>query len=353
MKGLTISEIDKNFEVKSENYKDTRYFDTLDEPFSLYGVFYENGAYRRLPESVAKEVSVGVHALHTHTAGGRIRFVTDSPYISVLAKYSSVGKMPHFALTGSAGFDLYENTESGEVYVKTFIPQFGITDTLDSTIPLQSSALRSFTINFPLYSSLSKVYIGVKEGSRIEKADSYAIEKPIVYYGSSITQGGCASRPGLSYQSIISRALDANYVNLGFSGNAKAEEAISDYISGLDMSLLVYDYDHNAPSVEHLEKTHLPMIMKIRKSNPDLPIIILPRPKFTLDKNEEQRFEIIKATYDYMLSLGDKNVYMLDGKALMALAENEGTVDNCHPNDLGFFSVASALIPLINDIVFS
>ena len=85
MKGLTISEIDKNFEVKSENYKDTRYFDALDEPFSLYGVFYENGAYRRLPESVAKEVSVGVHALHTHTAGGRIRFVTDSPYISVLA----------------------------------------------------------------------------------------------------------------------------------------------------------------------------------------------------------------------------------------------------------------------------
>jgi hypothetical protein len=95
------------------------------------------------------------------------------------------------------------------------------------------------------------------------------------------------------------------------------------------------------------------MIMKIRKANPDLPIIILPRPKYTLDKNEEQRFEIIKATYDYMLSLGDKNVYMLDGKALMALAKNEGTVDNCHPNDLGFFSVASALIPLINDIFFS
>ena len=351
MKGLTISEIDKNFEVKSENHKDTRYFDVLDKPFSLYGVFYENGAYRRLPEAVAKEVSVGVHALHTHTAGGRIRFVTDSPYVSVLAKYTSVGRMPHFALTGTAGFDLYENTPSGEVYVRTFIPPFDLSDTLDSTIPLPSSSLRSFTVNFPLYSSLSSVYIGIKEGSRLEKADGYAIEKPIVYYGSSITHGGCASRPGLSYQSVISRALNVNHVNLGFSGNAKAEDAISDYISGLDMSLFVYDYDHNAPSIEHLEKTHLPMIMKIRNANPDLPIIILPRPKYILDKTEERRLEIIKATYDYMLSLGDKNVYMLDGKALMSLAGNEGTVDNTHPTDLGFFSMATALIPLIESIL--
>ena len=351
MKGLTISEIDKNFEVKSENHKDTRYFDVLDKPFSLYGVFYENGAYRRLPESVAKEVSVGVHALHTHTAGGRIRFVTDSPYVSVLAKYTSVGKMPHFALTGSAGFDLYENTPSGEVYVKTFIPQFDISDTLDSTIPFPSSSLRSFTVNFPLYSGLSSVYIGIKEGSRLEKADGYAIEKPIVYYGSSITQGGCASRPGLSYQSVISRALNVNHVNLGFSGNAKAEDAISDYISRLDMSLFVYDYDHNAPSVEHLLSTHKKMFTKIREAQPNLPIVMLSRPKADLTDDEITCREIIRATYSSAKVSGDQNVYFMDGKELMYLAGDEGTVDSCHPNDLGFYSMASALIPLIKSIL--
>ena len=351
MKGLTISEIDKNFEVKCEDHKDTRYFDVLDEPFSLYGVFYENGAYRRLPEAVAKDVSVGVHALHTHTAGGRIRFVTDSPYVSVLAKYTSVGKMPHFALTGSAGFDLYENTPSGEVYVKTFIPQFDISSTLDSTIPLPSSSLRSFTVNFPLYSSLSSVYIGIKEGSRLEKADGYAIEKPIVYYGSSITQGGCASRPGLSYQSVISRALNVNHVNLGFSGNAKAEDAISDYISGLDMSLFVYDYDHNAPSVEHLLSTHKKMFTKIREAQPNLPIVMLSRPKADLTDDEITRREIIRATYSSAKVSGDQNVYFMDGKELMYLAGDEGTVDSCHPNDLGFYSMASALIPLIKSIL--
>ena len=115
---------------------------------------------------------------------------------------------------------------------------------------------REITINFPLYSSVADLYIGLDETAVLKKSLGYKHKKPIVFYGSSITQGGCASRPGNAYESIISRALQTDYINLGFSGNAKAEDEIAQYIKDLDMSVFIYDYDHNAPNLKHLEDTH-------------------------------------------------------------------------------------------------
>ena len=100
-----ISKIDGNFKIKTDISRDgLRFYDVDSPPFALYGVRRENGKYRRMPESVAKSVSEGVYLLHSNTAGGRVRFVTDSPYIAIHAEMDQVGKMPHFALTGSAGF---------------------------------------------------------------------------------------------------------------------------------------------------------------------------------------------------------------------------------------------------------
>ena len=171
-----------------------------------------------------------------------------------------------------------------------------------------------------------------------------------MYYGSSVTQGGCASRPGMSYQGIISRRFDYDFINLGFSGNAKGEDAIAEYIKNLDMSVFVYDYDYNAPTVEHLNSTHEKMFKTIRKVNPNLPVIMMSRPKFNLTEIEEQRLNIIKTTYENAILKGDKNVYLLDGKKLTELCKNDGTVDNCHPTDLGFFSMAKAVGDIIEKI---
>jgi hypothetical protein len=121
------------------------------------------------------------------------------------------------------------------------------------------------------------------------------------------------------YTSIISRELDINYINLGFSGNALAEKEISDYIKGLDMSIFVYDYDHNAPTLEHLQNTHERMFKEIRQAHPNLPIIIASRPKYYLTKEEKVRFKVIKQTYDNAIANGDKNVYLLGGKASKVL----------------------------------
>ena len=346
-----ISEIDKNFSLKTNIEKeDISFYNVKEKPFEVYGVFYEKGKFRRLPEEVAKTVNDGVCWLHANTSGGRVRFRTDSSYVAIHAEMPFVGKMPHFAMTGSAGFDLYIREEK-EVYFKTFIPPFDITDGYESVIDFPSAEMREVTINFPLYSELSELYIGLDKNSSVEKASPYKNEKPIVFYGSSITQGGCASRPGLSYQSILSRRFDTDFINLGFSGSAKGETEIAEYIKNISMSVFVYDYDHNAPSVEHLRETHEKMFKIIREKNPELPVIMMSRPRCFLNEQEKERLEIIRKTYSNAVANGDKNVYFIDGKTLMKDTENGGTVDDAHPNDLGFYFMAKAVGDVLTDII--
>lgn len=300
-----------------------------------------------MPKQIAETVSEGVYSLHDNTAGGRVRFITDSPYIAIYAKMTKVGKMPHFAFTGSAAFDLYADNE----FVSTYVVPFSISDGYESVIHFNSKKMRDITINFPLYSSVKELFIGVKNQSVLSACKPYKVDKPIVYYGSSITQGGSASRPGMAYQSIISRRIDADYINLGFSGSAKGETEIAEYISSLDMSAFVYDYDHNAPTIEHLENTHEKMFKIIRQNNPSIPIVIMSRPKFRLTNEEEMRSEVIKTTYNNAITNGDENVYFIDGEKLMKLAGSDGTVDNCHPTDFGFASMAKAVGEILEKII--
>lgn len=343
-----ITKIDKNFAVKSKiDEPDVVFYDAKTQPFRTYGVSFDGECYRRLPASVAATVSSRVHTLSAHTAGGRVRFVTDSPYVAIRGEMPIIGKMGHFALSGSAGFDLYADG----VYVKTFVPPFRIEGGFEGVIELGESKPRQITLNMPLYSAVSDLQIGLRQGAQLSAPKSYRYEKPVVFYGSSITQGGCASRPGNCYSAILSRKLDADHVNLGFSGSGKGEREIADYIAGLPMSVLVYDYDHNAPDLAHLEATHERMFKIIRQKNPDLPILILSRPKYYLSDVEWQRLAVIRRTYENAQAAGDRRVWLVEGPTLMATAENEGTVDGTHPNDLGFASMAKCLLPVLKDIL--
>ncbi len=344
---MDISKTDRNFEVKTNIQKNNiKFYNAEDSVFSVYGVFKENGKYRRMPEIVAKSVSEGVYQLHTNTAGGRVRFVTDSSYIAIHADMDGVARVPHFALTGSAGFDLYINNQ----HKKTFVPPYDMSDGFEGLADFCVKEEREVTINFPLYSDVCELYIGLEQDAMIKEAPAYRNEKPIVFYGSSITQGGCASRPAMTYQNILSRQLNYDYISLGFSGCALAEDTISNYIKKLEMSLFVYDYDHNAPTEEHLKATHQKMFTAIREENPTLPIIIMSRPKFSLLPSEERHLQIIQKTYTDALLSGDKNVYFINGEALTRFCENDGTVDGCHPTDFGFVSMAKALREILETI---
>lgn len=335
---MDIAKIDKNFKVETKIEREGLTFYDIDEaPFKIYGVYREGEHYVRMPFDIADTVNEGVSWAHKHTTGGRVRFVTDSPYIAVYVKVNDTGKMPHFAFTGSIGCDLY----SGSRYFGTFIPRMDVTTEYENVVDIADVAEREYTINMPLYSGVDKMYIGIKEGCTLKAADEYKITKPIVYYGSSITHGGCASRPGNAYPNIISRELDCDFINLGFSGNARAEDEMADYIASLDMSAFVYDYDHNAPTLRHYSNTHERMFKIIRMAQPDLPIIMMTRPKYYLSQGETERLKIMLNTYNSAIAAGDKNVYCIKGQDLLIEPLREAAlVDNCHPNDVGFVSMA-------------
>ena len=342
-----LKKIDKNFIVETGiDSNGTVWRDALQPPFSLHGLIYEGGAYRRMPESAAASVSPAVLRLHTNCSGGRLRFCTDSPYLSIRAEMHQVGQMPHASLTGLAGFDLY----AGQQHIKAFIPPLDTTDRYEGRLDLPKG-MQELTLFFPLYAGVKKLEIGIAQGSALTPAPAYPNEKPILFYGSSITQGGVASRAGMCYANMLCRELGRDIWNLGFSGSAKGEPEIADYIARQPMACFVYDYDHNATTIEDLESTHEPMFRKIRQANPELPIVMLTRPRFVMNDFTQKRLDIIRRTYENAKASGDSNVHLITGQELMALAQYDGTVDGVHPNDLGFSSMAQALLPILKSLL--
>lgn len=348
---MDISKIDKNFKVETKIEREgLTFYDVDQDPFKVCGVYREGDHYVRLPADVAKSVSEGVFSLHTHTAGGRVRFVTNSPYVAISVKLNHAYKMPHFAFTGSVGCDMYTGTR----YIGTIVPPVTVTTEYEGVInlPFDDNTEREYTINMPLYSGVDKMYVGIKEGSVLKAAPDYAIKKPIVYYGSSVTQGGCASRPGNAYQNIISRNLDADFINLGFSGSAKAEDEIANHIASLDMSAFVYDYEYNSPSIEHYKSTHERMFKIIRKANPELPIIMISRPKYYQSEIAREWFAVMMESYNNAIASGDKNVYYIDGQTLFSPEIAEAAlVDNVHPTDVGFLGMANVIGAKLREIL--
>ena len=339
-----ISKIDKNFtHVTSDG--ELLFYDVNKAPFRVYGLLWEDGTgFTRMPSDIAGKVSDGVFTLAKNTAGGRVRFSTDSSVIAVRCRIPQSWRMAHMTDAGSAGFDLYNYSEGKQRFVGAFIPQRANTPEYELTLKLATSEMRDFVLDMPLFSSLSSLEIGLQKGSALNCGSEYKHKKPLVFYGSSITHGACASRPGLCYEAIISRRLDTDFVNLGFSGGAKGEDTVMTYIAGLDMSMFVYDYDYNAPSAEHLMATHYKGYRKVRDSHPDIPIIMASSPNFSNPARDgKARRDVIAATYEKALSEGDKNVYFVDGEKEFATFFDDGrTVDGTHPNDVGFEIMAKA-----------
>lgn len=345
----TAELVDKAMRVESfSGETDVIFHNVRKSPFEIYGLYNpkKEKVFKRLPDSIGLSVNEGVEALYTNTAGGRVRFSTDSPYIVIKAEMYALGKMSHFSLTGSCGFDLYIDEENGEShFYNVFKPPFHAQDGYKSILYFKTKALRHITINFPTYSNVNNLYVGLSKDSVLGKGLKYSKKEPVVYYGSSITQGGCASRPGNTYESVVSRRLNVDHINLGFSGSGRGEENIAEYISSLSMSAFVLDYDHNSPHVSHLSDTHYSFYRKVREKHPSIPIIIMSKSDFLLDyQTNVKRRKVIFDTYTRAIDEGDENVYFIDGESVFrGQYEDMCTVDGTHPNDLGFALMADAV----------
>lgn len=355
---MKASEFKDTYKFDFKDYPDAVWFNIRKTPFKIYGLYkpLENEHFVRLPYEVAANTNEGVKDLYLNTSGGRFSFATDSPYIAIHALQPTLYVMPHMPRTGSAGFDAYVCDENkDQVYVGTFFANVRSSQEYFASINSRTNfgKVFNYVIDFPLYEKVDDVYIGVHKDAEIDVYDTpYTDDLPIVFYGSSITQGGCVSRPGLMYPNILSRRFHRDIINLGFSGSCRGEQTILDYMANLKMSVFVCDYDHNAPTSDHLRKTHYNVYETIRKKNPDLPFIMVSKPDVLWFPDSLERKNIILDSYNKALSLGDKNVYFVDGfKMFEGDYYDSCTVDNTHPNDLGHYLMAKHIGEAIEEII--
>ena len=349
---LVAKEYDSNFfaDDKIGSY-DVKYYNVKGAPFRVYGVWHDGERFVRVPKEIAPKISVGMTQAYSSASGGRVRFITDSPYIAVKEVFALVGKNEATPLSATAAIEMSVDGEFGGVFRTSsdFCAEFhvGVTDIR------KGEGEHIITLYMPTHSHLSDLYVGIAPGAKLMQAPDYKYEKPVVFYGSSITHGTGATRSGNSYPAQISKRIDMNFINLGFGGLAKGEAAMAEYIATLDMSALVYDYDFNAPSKEHLRRTHEPFFKIIREKQPNLPIIMTSRPcSFrTGEADTADRFAIIKATYDNAKAAGDENVYIVNGLEFFPEYGPECTVDGTHPNDFGYRYMAEKLSPILKAIL--
>ena len=345
---MDITKIDPNFKVDARIERPGMVFRSVEEtPFRIYGVFREGDRFRRLPQAVADSVSPGVKHLASKLAGGRVRFRTSSPYVAINAELCDKYVADHITHCGSFGLDLYVG-KPGEtpLYRGTFRPPADTGDAYQSLVTLPEGE-HEVTINLPLYSGLRALYVGLDENATLSAPTPYRYEeKPVLYYGSSVTQGGCASRAGMSYQGVLSRRLDTDFINLGFSGSARGEDAMIEYLSSLDPSVFVLDYDWNAPTPEHLEATHEKLFLAFRQAHPATPIIMLSMPVAPSHATAvtARRREIIRRTYENALARGDNAVFFIDGTTIV---DEDSHVDGVHPTDHGFICMANGIEPTL------
>lgn len=334
------------------------WYDARKAPFSLHG-FHEpktEPTFRRVPKEVADATSEGVSGLGGMSAGGRVRFSTNSPYVAIRSKQPSVGRSTFETMIETAGFDLYIDGEFGSKCIGEFRIPDDMTDGYVALVYFGEFKERYITINFPIYSVVSNLEIGLNPSASLGGERPYRDIKPVYFYGSSIVNGTGASRPGLIYPNIISRDLNIDFRSLGFAGRAMGEQVMAEWLSKQDMSVFVCDYDHNAPTLEHLETTHYAFYETFRKSNPDVPYIMITRPDFWTRIHEQehilQRRDIIMTSYLKARANGDKNVYFIDGMSFFTgTHQYECSIDGVHPNDEGYLRMADAIGTMIKYVL--
>ncbi|NMC03908.1 MAG: hypothetical protein GYA24_01790 [Candidatus Lokiarchaeota archaeon] len=307
----------------------------------------------RLPASTFPRLRKDVAFLATNTAGGCIRFKARTSMIGIEIVMHPSRPYEKFSRAGQCGLDVYADGH----YVHTFVPpRDGYFISVAETDGARS---HDYSIYLPTYASLEIKSLCVDED--ITPATKHRVTKPIVFYGSSITQGAYASRPGLAYPSILGRLLDAEIINLGFSGNGKCEPEVASLVSRIDAACLVMDAGGNltAPEEEGIITVRYPAFLAcVREQHPSMPILINNMQHIgaaswnTVFRRLCNRVrDAIKTTYETMLRSGDRNVHYTDGMDAIGPGDLDCTADGTHANDLGFSRYVSIMAPVLRRVL--
>jgi len=303
-------------------------------------------ALRRLPLRLKDSFRAPVWSLAQQPSGGRIRFKTDSGRVALRAENPDTSGMHHMTTIGQSGFDIYVDNE----YLGSAWPDKTGKIVKEWNVG-KSGVRREITLYLPLYKGVAIQEIVVESNAKIEPPRPFAVSKPVVYYGSSITQGGCASNPGMSYQAQVSRWLNVDFINLGFSGNGLGEPAVAEAISEIDAACFVLDYWGN-PSSEVFKETLPKFVETLRKKFPKTPILVTGPyfiPTELLSGQTEGAISDKRNTAREFVERqrrgGDKFIFSVDGLEMLSREHACGLVDGVHCNSLGFYFCAKGLEP--------
>lgn len=327
------------------------------DTLQVEGRVFENRAstWDRLPAEAEQVVRAPVWSLSRHSAGIVIRFATDSPSVSVRWRLGDAKlAMPHMPATGVSGVDLYGRTADGWRWAACGRPE-GIENSrrLVGDLPVGN---RDWMLYLPLYNGVESVEIGVESGHDVRSLPPR--ERPVVFYGTSITHGACASRPGMTHVAILGRRLDHPVVNLGFSGNGRLEPEVGRFLNRIDASVFVLDCLPNLDGAATEART-IPMVRQIRSAHPEVPIVLVEDRTYAdaafapkrATRNRENR-DAFRRAYEELVETGVKNLFYVEGDTLLG-DDGEATVDGSHPTDLGFMRQADALEPAIRSALDS
>lgn len=336
------------FSQESTNKDQTVYYGK--ESFLIEGTGVaeseKESPYDRLPASYKNKVRKPVWDLSKNSAGISLRFNSNSSSIKVKWALLNDTKMNHMAETGIKGVDLYCKVNGIWTYVNTGRPTARENEA--SLISGLSTAEREFKLYLPLYDGTTKVEIGLENGSTITKPTADK-KLPIVFYGTSILQGGCASRPGMVFTSIISRKLNVDCINFGFSGNGRMDPPIAELISGIKASYYVIDCLPNM-TAKMVTDSVIPLAKTIRAKNPNTPIVFVENVEYTraifqasLLKSMNEKNQALRTEFDKLVKGGMKDLIYISAAGSIG-TDYEGTVDGTHLTDLGYLRYADYLI---------
>ncbi len=345
-----------SFAVFSQNTSGTSFTYYGKDHFLLEGTLIPDSLkendYDRLPHSLKDQVREPVWKLSRASAGLSISFITNSTSIQVKWTVLNDVQMNHMAETGIKGLDLYVFQDDKWRYLNTARPTSQSSQSL--LISNMINEFRKYRLYLPLYDGVVDLKVGIDPNSEISKPEPLKA-KPIVFYGTSITQGGCASRPGMAHTNILSRMLNRHCINFGFSGNGEMEQPIVELIAEMNPEFYIIECLPNMKPVEVTERT-IPLVQMIRKQHAETPILLKENFEYSaaildnrLDATILEKNQALQREYEKILKMQIPNVHYIHSMGA-AGQDHEGTVDGIHFTDLGFIRYANFLVDKFREI---
>ncbi|MFC1581972.1 SGNH/GDSL hydrolase family protein [Planctomycetota bacterium] len=360
-KDIDAKKFDKAMRFEYDRGDGLQWHDPAQPPFRLQGFpwFEQDRVFRRMPVKPEHQLPEAVDNLAWHTTGGQVHFRSDTRQINIQVKLPGRFDMDHMPHTGMSGCDLYIGPAADKIYYHTARFEIGALEYSVCLFEHTEKVVREFTLNLPLYNGVQELAIGLTPDCAVETPPAYEDDRPVLIYGTSITHGGCASRPGMCFPNILSRRFNIPFVNLGFSGSGRAEAEVAHTIAAIpDPLLLAIDCEANCGPEGYYEERLPDFVNILREYHPQKPILVISRIPNITERFQEKsrtarlaRVEFQKDLVAERKASGDSHIYFQDGSDLLEPHGHEGTVDTTHPNDVGFMNMANNLEPMFKKLI--